>query len=128
MSYAEIGGQIMAVTRVRRAAVWDTVQFAANGVIFVLLGEQMPAIIAGAAQTVRETGHREPIWLVVYIIAINVGLAAVALRLDLRFAAADAVQCTTARGQHRHQGPDLACDLGDLGRRRARCRSRWPAS
>jgi len=26
----------------RRTAVWDTVQFAANGSIFVLLGEQMP--------------------------------------------------------------------------------------
>ncbi|MCX5496396.1 Na+/H+ antiporter [Kaistia dalseonensis] len=80
MSYAEIGGQLMAVTRVRRSAVWDTVQFAANGVIFVILGEQLPGIIAGAAQTVRETGHHEPIWLLVYILAINIGLAA------LRFA------------------------------------------
>jgi CPA1 family monovalent cation:H+ antiporter len=79
MSFAETGAA-MAVTRVRRTAVWDTVQFAANGVIFVLLGEQMPKIIAGAAATVRMTGHSEPWWLGIYVLAIVAALAA------LRFA------------------------------------------
>ncbi|RAK52443.1 Na+/H+ antiporter [Phenylobacterium deserti] len=79
MSFAETGAA-MAVTRVRRTAVWDTVQFAANGAIFVLLGEQMPNIVAGAAQTVRLTGHAEPWWLAVYVLAIVAALAA------LRFA------------------------------------------
>jgi monovalent cation/hydrogen antiporter len=37
MGYVEQTGQALAVTRVRRSAVWDTVQFAANGIIFVLL-------------------------------------------------------------------------------------------
>ncbi|MCB8828304.1 cation:proton antiporter, partial [Escherichia coli] len=41
MSYAENTAQSMALTRVRRTAVWDTAQFAANGAIFVLLGEQL---------------------------------------------------------------------------------------
>lgn len=76
MSYAEQSGQLMAVTRVRRSAVWDTVQFAANGIIFVLLGEQLPRIISGAAQIVRETGHHDPVWLLIYVIAINCVLAA----------------------------------------------------
>ncbi|PZP84678.1 MAG: Na+/H+ antiporter [Azospirillum brasilense] len=76
MSYAEQSGQLMAVTRVRRSAVWDTVQFTANGIIFVLLGEQLPRIIAGAKQVVRETGHHDPIWLLIYIVAINLVLAA----------------------------------------------------
>ncbi len=80
MSYAEQSGQILAITRVRRNAVWDTVQFTANGVIFVLLGEQLPVVIKGAAQIVRETGHHDPVWLLVYVIAINAALAA------LRFA------------------------------------------
>jgi monovalent cation/hydrogen antiporter len=35
MSYAEQSGRALATTRVRRAAVWDAVQFAVNGVIFV---------------------------------------------------------------------------------------------
>lgn len=76
MSYAEQSGQLMAITRVRRSAVWDTVQFTANGIIFVLLGEQLPRIIAGAKQVVLETGHHDPVWLLIYIVAINLVLAA----------------------------------------------------
>lgn len=75
MSYREQTGQALAVTRVRRTAVWDTVQFTLNGIIFVLLGEQLPNIVAGAAQVVRETGHHEPVWLIVYVLAINAALA-----------------------------------------------------
>lgn len=76
MSYVEQSGQALPVTRVRRAAVWDAVQFSANGAIFVLLGEQLPRIVAGAAQVVRETGHHEPAWLVIYVVAINAALLA----------------------------------------------------
>jgi monovalent cation/hydrogen antiporter len=76
MSYVEQSGQALAITRVRRSAVWDTVQFSANGMIFVLLGEQLPQIVTGAAQAVRETGHNEPVWLLIYVIAINCALAA----------------------------------------------------
>jgi len=75
MSYAELSDQILAVTRVRRSAVWDMVQFAANGVIFVLLGEQLPTIASRAADIVRDTGHYEPLWLLLYVVAINAGLA-----------------------------------------------------
>lgn len=75
MSYVEQSGQALAVTRVRRSAVWDTIQFAANGIIFVLLGEQLPQLVTGAAQVVRESGHHEPVWLVVYVVAINFALA-----------------------------------------------------
>jgi CPA1 family monovalent cation:H+ antiporter len=75
MSYAEIAGGARAVTRVRRNVVWDTLQFAANGAIFVLLGEQFPRISEGAARVVRETGHHDAWWLVVYVILITVGLA-----------------------------------------------------
>jgi len=79
MSYAEQAGHVLAVTRVQRSAVWDTVQFAANGIIFVLLGEQLPKIVSGAAEVVRETGHHDPAWLVIYIVAINLALAALRL-------------------------------------------------
>jgi monovalent cation/hydrogen antiporter len=76
MGYVEQTGQALAVTRVRRSAVWDTVQFAANGIMFVLLGEQLPKIVTGAAQVVREAGHHEPVWLLIYVVAINCALAA----------------------------------------------------
>ncbi len=42
MSHVELSGRALATTRVQRAAVWDTVQFSLNGIIFVLLGEQLP--------------------------------------------------------------------------------------
>jgi Na+/H+ antiporter len=80
MSFAEISRQALAVTRMRRNSVWDTIQFSLNGIIFVLLGEQLPAILSGAKATVALSGHSEPWWLAVYIVAIVAGLAA------LRFA------------------------------------------
>ncbi|MCI4591783.1 Na+/H+ antiporter [Sphingobium sp. BYY-5] len=75
MTFAEISRQAMAETRMRRNSVWDMVQFTLNGIIFVLLGEQLPAILAGAKQTVALTGHSAPWWLGVYIVAIVAGLA-----------------------------------------------------
>jgi monovalent cation/hydrogen antiporter len=75
MSYVEQSGQALPITRVRRSAVWDFVQFTASGIIFVLLGEQLPQLVTGAAQVMREAGHHEPIWLVVYVVAITLALA-----------------------------------------------------
>jgi CPA1 family monovalent cation:H+ antiporter len=75
MSYVELTGRALAGTRVQRAAVWDTVQFALNGIMFVLLGEQLPAIFDGAVDVVRESNHENPWWLAVYVLAINLGLA-----------------------------------------------------
>jgi CPA1 family monovalent cation:H+ antiporter len=75
MSYVEQSGQALPITRVRRTAVWDLVQFTASGIIFVLLGEQLPQLVIGAGQVVREAGHHEPIWPVVYVVAINLALA-----------------------------------------------------
>ncbi len=66
--------------RLRRTAVWDTVQLAANGSIFVLLGEQLPALLAAAPQTARASGQPNAWWL-----AGLVGLIVLALAL-LRFA------------------------------------------
>jgi CPA1 family monovalent cation:H+ antiporter len=75
MSYSELSGRALASTRVQRTAVWDTVQFALNGVMFVLLGEQLPGILSGAVRVVQDTRHLNPWWLAVYALAINLGLA-----------------------------------------------------
>ena len=100
MSFTEQSGQALAITRVRRAAVWDTIQFTLNGVIFVLLGEQMPSIMARAAETVRITGHHEPWWLIVYVLAITAALAA------LRFVWAwFSLKWNIARAMRRGQPP-----------------------
>ena len=80
MSWVESSGQALAATRVRRNTFWDLIQFTANGVVFVLLGEQMHAIVAAAPTTVLLTGHAHPAWLLAYVVAITGCLAA------LRFA------------------------------------------
>jgi CPA1 family monovalent cation:H+ antiporter len=76
MSFAEATGQALAATRVRRRAVWDMIQFASNGVVFVLLGEQLPAILPKAQATVGLTGHASPLWLAGYVLAIAAALTA----------------------------------------------------
>jgi monovalent cation/hydrogen antiporter len=80
MTFAEFSIQSLPVTRMRRGSVWDTIQFAGNGIIFVLLGEQFPHIAHGAAQTVETAGHQNSWWLVFYVVVVTLGLAA------LRFA------------------------------------------
>ncbi len=76
MSYVELSGQVMATTRIQRSAVWDTVQFSLNGVMFVLLGEQLPTIMEGARVSLDQSGHLNPWWLVLYAFSISFGLMA----------------------------------------------------
>jgi CPA1 family monovalent cation:H+ antiporter len=78
-SYVELTGTALAATRVQRTAVWDAVQFTLNGVAFVLLGEQLPGILAGAAASVEQSGHLNRWWLVLYAFAITAGLAVLRL-------------------------------------------------
>ena len=98
MSFVESSGQATAATRIRRNTFWDVIQFTANGIVFVLLGEQLHAITLGAATTAQLTGHTHPGWLAFYVIAITHGLAAlrfawvfVSLRLVLYRSRADAL-------------------------------------
>jgi CPA1 family monovalent cation:H+ antiporter len=74
MSYVELSGRARATTRVRRAAVWSTVQFALNGVMFVLLGEQLPDVFRGALHALSPQGPVDPWWLAGTTLAIALGL------------------------------------------------------
>lgn len=74
MSEMEINGRTLAITRVRRSTIWDTVQFTLNGVIFLLLGAQVPHIVAKAFSGAAESGHSQPWWLAVYTLVITVAL------------------------------------------------------
>lgn len=79
MGLAEMRGTSMASIRVRRSNVWDMIAFCANGVIFVLLGEQLPKIWDSAGRAMREAGGGEAWWLGVYALIIT------AILLTLRF-------------------------------------------
>jgi monovalent cation/hydrogen antiporter len=74
MSYVELRGNAPGSMRIQRSAVWDTVQFTFNGIMFVLLGEQLPGILDGAVRSVQEAGHLNPWWLAVYVLAISASL------------------------------------------------------
>jgi CPA1 family monovalent cation:H+ antiporter len=74
MSYVELSGHALAATRIQRSAVWDTVQFSLNGVMFVLLGEQLPLILKGARASLEDVGRVNPWWLVLYAFSISLGL------------------------------------------------------
>ena len=74
MSYVELSGRALATTRVRRAAVWDTVQFALNGVMFVLLGEQLPDIVRAALNAPEVPAAHDVWWLAGNALAISLGL------------------------------------------------------
>jgi len=74
MGMMEFKGQVLAVTRLRRNAVWDTVQYALNGFIFVLLGGQFPAIITKVANDVGEFSETTPALLAMYILAVTLGM------------------------------------------------------
>ncbi|MFL6674383.1 MAG: Na+/H+ antiporter [Massilia sp.] len=74
MSYVELSGRARATTRVRRAFVWDTVQLTLNGVMFVLLGEQLPDIFQGALRVSGPHGQLDPWWLAGNALAIALGL------------------------------------------------------
>lgn len=74
MGIEERSGRASAITRIRRSAVWDAVQFAGNGVIFVLLGHQLPSIVAGAGSALQQIGKQHALWLIFYVLVISVAL------------------------------------------------------
>lgn len=74
MSYVELRGTALASTRVQRAVVWNTAQLALNGIMFVLLGEQLPDILRAATMSVERAGHLNSWSLVINALAISLGL------------------------------------------------------
>jgi len=76
MTFVGSGVAVGASTRIRQRAVWDMLQFTLNGVIFVLLGEQLPSLLSGARGAMAGTGHDNGWWLLAYVVAIVAVLAA----------------------------------------------------
>jgi CPA1 family monovalent cation:H+ antiporter len=73
MSYVELSGSATPSTRIRRNVVWDALQFALNGVMFVLLGEQLPDIARGALHPPGGEPF-DPWWLTGNALALSLGL------------------------------------------------------
>jgi CPA1 family monovalent cation:H+ antiporter len=74
MSYVELGGSATPSTRIRRHVIWDALQFALNGVMFVLLGEQLPDVVRGALHPAGGAAPLDPWWLAGNALALSLGL------------------------------------------------------
>lgn len=107
MNYTDVlkGGYV--ATRMQNGAVWSMVEFTFNGLIFLLVGLQLPGIVDGAQVDLVQAGGG-PMWrLPAYVIAIT--LALVVLRfiwvwVSLRFVLMRALH----RGEsHTKVGPRL---------------------
>lgn len=73
--YTDLAGRRLAATRMQRRAVWDTIQMALNGVIFVILGAQLRNTVEGLPAVAADLGLRSAWWLPLYVIAITAVLA-----------------------------------------------------
>lgn len=76
MNFSDAVSLPLAATRLRGGLVWDMIAFTANGVIFVLLGEQLPVILRRADVIVGLSGHADHWWLAVFVLGIVFGLLA----------------------------------------------------
>ena len=76
MSNFELSGRISPITRMRRTAMWDLLQFTLNGFMFILLEEQLLTIFNEAIDLVNQTGHHNPWWLLIYALVISLALIA----------------------------------------------------
>ncbi len=104
MHYADLIKRSSAITRMRRSAIWEMLQVTLNGIIFVLLGEQLPGILASAPDLARSIGAVTPWWLLAYVTAVT--LALVILRFIWVWASLEGARLLAAlRGGRRDRAP-----------------------
>ncbi len=88
MTFVIARNEAQVITRVRGRAFWQMVEFTLNGVMFVLLGAQLPRIVAAAPQTAAQAGPQGVGMLVAYLLGLVAALLAIRFCwawLSLRF-------------------------------------------
>ncbi len=90
MTFATARYEAQAVTRLRSHVFWQIIEFTLNGAVFVLLGAQLPRILAAAPATAAQAGPHGVWMLLGYLaalmgalLAIRFGWAWLSLRLTL---------------------------------------------
>lgn len=72
MTFATARYEAEAVTRMRGQVFWQIIQFTLNGAVFVLLGAQLPRILAGAPATAAQAGPHG-VWMLTGYLAALMG-------------------------------------------------------
>jgi monovalent cation/hydrogen antiporter len=76
MHYGELSGRRLAATRIQRKVVWDTMQFALNGIIFILLGMQLPHMLGILPHVAATIGAGSAWRLSAYVLVVTLVLGA----------------------------------------------------
>lgn len=74
LNFMETDALPLAHARLRGNLVWDMIAYTANGVIFVLLGEQLPAILGRTDAIAAYAGLANPWWLSIYVLGVFLAL------------------------------------------------------
>ena len=105
MTFVQSIATSAAATRLRSRIVWDMLQFALNGVMFVLLGEQIPRIAAHVPDTLTQAGQ-DSIWVLVYYLAA-IMMALIALRFAWVWISLQVMMFRVRRGGRKWEKPPL---------------------
>lgn len=74
MHYEQLSGPRLPATRMKSSAVWSMLQTTLNGMIFLMLGEQLPSMLRTLPAVASQAGVSSPWYLLLYAVAITLAL------------------------------------------------------
>lgn len=74
MHYEQLSGPRLPATRMKSSAVWTMLQTTLNGMIFLMLGEQLPRMLNTLPAVASQAGVSSPWYLLLYAVAITLAL------------------------------------------------------
>ena len=76
MHYEQLSGPRLPATRMKSSAVWNMLQTTLNGMIFLMLGEQLPRMLQTLPDVALQAGVSSPWYLLMYAVVITLALGA----------------------------------------------------
>ncbi|MCW1872871.1 Na+/H+ antiporter (plasmid) [Erwinia sp. INIA-01] len=77
MHYEQLSGPRLPATRMKSSAVWNMLQTILNGMIFLMLGEQLPRMLQTLPDVASQAGVSSPWYLLLYAVVITLALGVV---------------------------------------------------
>lgn len=74
MHYEQLSGPRLPATRMKSSAVWSMLQTTLNGMIFLMLGEQLPRMLRTLPAVASQAGVSSPWYSLLYAVAITLAL------------------------------------------------------
>ncbi|TPV76652.1 Na+/H+ antiporter, partial [Klebsiella pneumoniae] len=72
--HEQLSGPRLPATRMKSSAVWSMLQTTLNGMIFLMLGEQLPRMLRTLPAVASQAGVSSPWYLLLYAVAITLAL------------------------------------------------------